>query len=302
MRSILTSAAYQASPQLVKLLLDRGANPQGLPNESISPLSSAASAGNITVVALLQKYGADNVPPLCLAAAAGDIDQVRELLAAGVDANQQTARGETPLMYALRRGHPDVARLLLQSGANPNLFNQAGINAGFFMTLFASPNQTELQWRVSDEEAVRRLSALKEIFTEYPLDPNYQDKRGWTFLHQAAWAGGFVVSSDKRIDANLRDNEGRPPLLLVALSPQASDCEELITTYEKSKNPDDKGTKWNRSARLASILLQRGADPDLPMPNGETVRSLAIAAAEKAGNAQLVNVLKEAKKKEVPGP
>ena len=170
------------------------------------------------------------------------------------------------------------------------------------MTLFASPNQTELQWRVSDEEAVRRLSALKEIFTEYPLDPNYQDKRGWTFLHQAAWAGGFVVSSDKRIDANLRDNEGRPPLLLVALSPQASDCEELITTYEKSKNPDDKGTKWNRSARLASILLQRGADPDLPMPNGETVRSLAIAAAEKAGNAQLVNVLKEAKKKEVPGP
>jgi len=66
---------------------------------------------------------------LLYAARDGCYDCVRELLAAGADANVPTPEGVTPLMLALDNDHDDVAKLLLDRGANANVWDWWGRTA-----------------------------------------------------------------------------------------------------------------------------------------------------------------------------
>ncbi|HUF77648.1 MAG TPA: ankyrin repeat domain-containing protein, partial [Thermoanaerobaculia bacterium] len=99
-----------------------------------SPLIQAADAGYLEIVRLLVEAGADVdlvVPgdenPLIRAAGSGHLEVVRLLLDRGADPNIRTfeapapwrPEGEvrTPLLQARRGGHDEVARLLLARGA-----------------------------------------------------------------------------------------------------------------------------------------------------------------------------------------
>lgn len=70
--------------------------------------------------------GLSNEPPvpapspetaLQSAAADGDLTRVRQLLADGIDVDGQDSAGRTPLLYAVSRGHIEVARVLIDAGA-----------------------------------------------------------------------------------------------------------------------------------------------------------------------------------------
>lgn len=296
-RSVLASAAVQGSPELLQLLLERGANPNGHPSDSFSPLCMAAMSGKHQNVEVLVKGGATNLGPLSIAAALGDLDQVRERLHAGDDVNQTDPAGLTPLTFAVRRGHPEVARLLLEKGANPSMFSRQGLTPEAYLAFTERPDQRKLQWNLSDEEGESRVSVFKQLFAKYPPLPNYQNAEGRTYLHQAAWFGNPLIwFGHNRPDPNIRDKDGRPALLLACLSPRASDTEERITTYTGSEPTEATAKKWNYAAKCADTILSLGADPELSMPNDQTVRTLGIAAAEKAGNTQLLAILKRAGK------
>lgn len=62
---------------------------------------------------------------LLMAAYYGSADVARELLK-HINPNVPNRWGETALHYAVDRGHPEMADLLLQKGANPDLPNQWG--------------------------------------------------------------------------------------------------------------------------------------------------------------------------------
>ena len=61
---------------------------------------------------------------LHFAAAGGDLERVKQLLHDGQDANAFDDLGKTPLHYAAERRHLDVMRLLLASGANVNAHDE----------------------------------------------------------------------------------------------------------------------------------------------------------------------------------
>jgi protein DGCR14 len=53
------------------------------------------------------------------AAAAGNIAQAKAALAAGADVNAKDSDGVTPLMLALKNGHPKIVKLLKKASAKP---------------------------------------------------------------------------------------------------------------------------------------------------------------------------------------
>ena len=63
------------------------------------------------------------------AARNGCYDCVEEMIAAGADVNVPTPEGVTPLMIALDNEHNEVAKLLLDQGADPNVWDWWGRTA-----------------------------------------------------------------------------------------------------------------------------------------------------------------------------
>ena len=89
-------------------------------------LGEAVRAGDAVAVERALADGADpdtaagNLPPLVVAAVRGDVDVARVLLEGGADPDAAGSDERTALIQALVRGREDVARLLIESGADVN--------------------------------------------------------------------------------------------------------------------------------------------------------------------------------------
>ncbi len=95
-------------------------------NYGVTPMQLAADASNTDLIRLLLKAGADPDSPnpdgetaLHLVARAGNLAAAKLLLSAGahVDARESFG-GQTPLMWAVARRHPEMVDLLVSKGAN----------------------------------------------------------------------------------------------------------------------------------------------------------------------------------------
>src|SRR5215813_11901286 len=115
-----------ASPKnagaMVKLLLAKGADvkPRALYTDWPSQITSEPRA---------QYRPVGGLTALLYAARDGCSDCIEELIKAGADVNIPTPEGVTALMLALDNDHNDVARLLLDRGANPELWDWWGRTA-----------------------------------------------------------------------------------------------------------------------------------------------------------------------------
>lgn len=108
---------------LLKLLLDRGAQPDSLDDEGLTPLLHLAitrsKAAPIPVLELLVQHGA-NVDArdqtqgtlLMFFARRGQVEPVRWLLAHGADRNARNQRGRTAA--DIGRAHAAIVRMLAQ--------------------------------------------------------------------------------------------------------------------------------------------------------------------------------------------
>ncbi|MBL8214039.1 MAG: ankyrin repeat domain-containing protein, partial [Bryobacterales bacterium] len=113
-------------PAKTALLLKHGAPIDAKQVEGRTPLYQAASLGNaLPVVRLLLDRGANpNLPmvtgttPLIAAAIRGKVDIMEALLAKGANVNAAAGTGGTALMAAATSGNPVAVRLLLDKGAN----------------------------------------------------------------------------------------------------------------------------------------------------------------------------------------
>ena len=136
--------------------------------------------------ALVNAYAPDGFHPLGLAAFFGNETTVEALLQAGADVNQQSreAMKVSALHSAAAARRPDIARMLLAKGANPNLRGEAGIT-------------------VFHEVAITGQIDLAEMLLQYGADANAQDDSGKTPLAHA------VASKREAMAAWLRAHGGR---------------------------------------------------------------------------------------------
>jgi ankyrin repeat protein/beta-lactamase regulating signal transducer with metallopeptidase domain len=294
--SPLTEAAFARSPDMIRLLLSRGAHVSDW-RGSTSPLSMALDSGRFDNVDILRQAGENDVGYLSEYCARGNLTKVNELIKAGANVNETDKYGVTPLMYAIRQGHPEIIRVLWDHGANINQFDSAGntpltqfqaVRADFDRWPGAIADDWGIHRRMRANEAKQRITDLESFFKQHASDPNYQNASGRTALHQAALAGnteGLSRLLALKPDINLEDNNGGTPLLLAASSALANNLSIRYVDARSAK-------QWNAEARIADQLIKAGAKLDLVVSNGKTVGELAIEAANKSKNQQLISVLR----------
>jgi uncharacterized protein len=114
--------ASKNAGEIVKLLLSKDANvkPRALYTDWPSQITSEPRA---------QYRAVGGLTALLYAARSGCYDCVEAILGAGADVNMPTPEGVTPFMVALDNDHNDVAKLLLDRGANPHVWDWWGRTA-----------------------------------------------------------------------------------------------------------------------------------------------------------------------------
>lgn len=123
--TMLMHAARSWNHDMVKILLERGADPDAKGTGGANALTIAAEDGSTDIARLLLQYhvnvntrNANRTTALTYAAENCHQDFVDILIRAGADLSHHDNDGESAVMIVRRRGHIDVLRLLLSAGAS----------------------------------------------------------------------------------------------------------------------------------------------------------------------------------------
>jgi ankyrin repeat protein len=125
----LSHAALHGDEKIVRYLLSRGANPNGVIGKGAfdNPLVAAACSKNIKVVEALLQSGAEvNTEKgkdcaLQNAALYGQLEMMRLLLSKGANPNHRDHSNDTPLMSAVMSKKTEGVQLLLDAGVDVNV-------------------------------------------------------------------------------------------------------------------------------------------------------------------------------------
>lgn len=132
--SALLKCCETGDIDVVTLLLKHGANPNGTLTNSGTPLSRAIDYNHIEMVKILLKSGA-KIDFSSLAFASGgyhrtpSVELLKMLLDHGANANLRNFEGNTPLHFAVKTANKEIVSLLIANGADPNLKNKGGVSA-----------------------------------------------------------------------------------------------------------------------------------------------------------------------------
>jgi ankyrin repeat protein len=132
----LEIACQNGSADIVRILIENGAEVDGNGFHGHSPLRIASRNGRIAIVkylidkgAIIDSKGDDQATPLESAAGKGHLEIVQMLVEKGANVNHQDKELDSPLGEAARSGFIEVVQYLLSKGANPSLKNDKNQSA-----------------------------------------------------------------------------------------------------------------------------------------------------------------------------
>lgn len=131
----LMIGAWEGNIDLMRLFISRGADIDLANENGETPIALAAWRGNLAAVKWLIERGARiNAPrrqwsALHYATFAGHAEVVDYLIAQGADINAQSTNGSSVLMMAIYEGREDMARKLIEKGAERGTKNDWGDGA-----------------------------------------------------------------------------------------------------------------------------------------------------------------------------
>jgi ankyrin repeat protein len=188
-------------------------------NESV--LMTATRAGNLEIVKLLLKYGANpnrgtftgsfpellGATALFYAAGNGNVEIAKALIDGGANVNVRTKGGFTPLMEAAQAGSYEVAKLLIERGADPNAKDAKGQTA---LTLASGGRQSEIQKLLTTAGAkgetmnppasaspAKTSTAASNAKASSPIDSKTMTKVAWKQAYYRRFPAGSIVTVGK---------------------------------------------------------------------------------------------------------
>lgn len=247
---MLASGAGQS--ELLRFLLERGANALLRDNKGWTPLLYAAKTSHASIIRILISAGADvNVASetgetaLMSAAERGCLDAATILVKAGAEVNARMENGTSALIISAAGGYNDLTRLLLNSGADASLANEKG------ETALISAMRAEMK-QMRGRKSGEGIRDLLSMFLEAGVDVNHSTGDGDTAL---------LLATDPKYPW---PNEAR--LLIEA------GADPLVSNRKKAKQ--DGLISWMRIRRMdiqvLESLLKAGADPNENNDTGMT--------------------------------
>ncbi|XP_024311068.1 ankyrin-1 [Brachypodium distachyon] len=129
---LLHNAAEEGYCEAVRLLLSKGVDVDPIDHRG-APLHLAVARDHVEVVKVLLEHGANPnrvanhiFSPLMMACCGEALNCMKLLIEAGADVNAHGYSGPTPLTEVVEDGLTDFVNLLLEAGADPNIPNQHG--------------------------------------------------------------------------------------------------------------------------------------------------------------------------------
>ena len=243
--TLLGDAVIFGYPEAVELLLKRGADPNARNIAGQTALWLAAEAP-------LSDSNHDDPPAGATPAqrrawTATYVAMMRDLLAAGADPNTSDKTGLSPLGVAAWLGRTEGARVLLEAGANPNVRDRFG--------------KTPLEWAIyyghgALADLLRQRGA--RVGKGHPLPAPGQralDKR----LHEAI---GYPDENSDASKVQILLERGADPNSVLSNYPPDEAPQEIISLQTPLLRAANKPA-------IARMLLQRGADPNIPDDRGQ---------------------------------
>ncbi|XP_034965777.2 kinase D-interacting substrate of 220 kDa isoform X2 [Zootoca vivipara] len=283
-QSLVTYVEEENVPAL-KALLEKVKDVDERNENGQTPLMLAAEQGNLEIVQELIKKGAncnledaDNWTALISAAKEGHAAIVSELLNCNVNMEHRDMGGWNALMWACYKGCTEVAELLLERGANPNI---TGLQYNVYPIIWA---------------AGRGHSRIVQLLLHHGAKVNCSDKYGTTPLIWAARKGHLeCVKYLLHMGADV-DQEGANSMtaLIVAVKGGFTDSVKEILKRNPNVNLTDKdgNTALMIAAKeghteIVQDLLDAGTYVNIPDRSGDTV----LIGAVRGGHVEIVRAL-----------
>jgi len=238
-QTALVDAIQGGHLDVVRLLIDKkAADPNLADSQGLAPLHQAALRSQTEMVSYFLSHGADVKKadasyPLLVSAAGGDPEIARLLLQKGADPNKRLSDGTTPLIAAsMRADGLGSVPLLLKRSADVNGGNNA--------------RETPLM-----KAAAYKNAALVKLLLDKGAQVNSQDVNGRTALMLAALAGSASTAKlllDHKADLSLQDDDGNTALIFTAKT-GALDVAKLLT---EKKAPLETANKEGATAFMVA--------------------------------------------------
>lgn len=259
---------------------------------------------------------------LHIAARQNHIEQVRLLLEMGIAINTSNFKGDTALHIAARQNHVEQVQLFIEYGACIGLKEGQGKTAisqaareGSVETVQLLtdelPDKEDARWWVNATRFMRAIDLSDEVLVQQLLDDDgLQGRNGGHSLisektlqmkaiHSAAFRGNEEIVTmllDKGADIDIRDSEGRTPLLTAIIN-QRSAVVKLLLDHGANTEVEDHSreraldyTACRREAiELVRLLLEGGADIEAKDPFGRR----ALHGAASFGGSEMTQFLLE---------
>ncbi|XP_030375768.1 ankyrin repeat and KH domain-containing protein mask isoform X4 [Scaptodrosophila lebanonensis] len=276
--SALTLACYKGHLDMVRFLLQAGADQEHKTDEMHTALMEASMDGHVEVARLLLDSGAQvNMPtdsfesPLTLAACGGHVELATLLIERGANIEEVNDEGYTPLMEAAREGHEEMVALLLSKGANINATTEETQETA--LTLACCGGFSEVAAFLIKEGANLELGASTPLMEA--------SQEGHTDLVR------FLLQNKANVHAETQTGD---TALTHACENGHTDAAEVLLSYGAELEHESEGgrtplMKACRAGHLCTVkfLIQKGANVNKQTTsNDHTPLSLACAGGHQS--------------------
>ena len=271
----LLLASIHGQTEIVRFLIEKGADIHAGDNENSTALHNAAAQGHSAVLLLLIDKGArinqcdgNGMTALHFAASYGRPECAKLLLEKGANVNAREINGRTPLFFNARQGSTQIFQLLLDKGALVDVYNN-----------FDRSPLVYALWGGHKDLARLLISKGAEV--------NKKDTEGYTPLHQDCIVGRtdfakFLIQEGA--DIELSDDNGLSPLHLAAYHNRGNLVVYLIEAGANAQRRDPlgdtalHGAAWHGDTKSAAALLDDGAEINTKNDQGRTPLDYAVMA------------------------